>query len=96
MQFLHEAAVQLADDADPRAPGGAITVALCGHLDHEPPCRWPHHTEISAAGDHHVVRTYFTVDPADEPAVRQKIVAALRAGQQAGPDGHVSRWSVRE
>ena len=71
-------------------------MALCGHWDHEPPCRWPHHTDISAAGDHHVVRTAFTVDPADEPMVRQKIVAALETGQQAGPDGRVSRWTVSE
>ena len=94
MEFVHEATVDLADDADPRALGGAITVALCGHWDHEPPCRWPHHTDISAADDRHVVRTAFTVDPADEPVVRQKIVAALESGQQAGPDRRVSRWTT--
>ena len=54
-QFVHEATVELADGADPRAIGGAITVALCGHWDHQPPCRWPHHTDISTAGDHHLV-----------------------------------------
>ena len=93
MQFIHEATVQLAEGADPRAPGGAITVALCGHWDHEPPCRWPHHTDVSAAGGHHVVRTAFTVEAADEPVVRQKIAAALQTGQQAGPDGNISRWT---
>ena len=93
-QFVHEATVELVDGADPRAIGGAITVALCGHWDHDPPCRWPHHTDISAAGDHHVVQTAFTVDPADEAIVRQKIVAALESGQQAGPDGRVSRWTT--
>ena len=66
--FVHEAAIELADGADPRAPGGAITVALCGHWEHEPPCRWPHHW----------------------------IVEALQSGQQAGPDGQVSRWTVRK
>ena len=50
-EFVHEATVELADGADPRALGGAITVALCGHWEHEPPCRWPHHTDITAAGD---------------------------------------------
>ena len=59
-----------------------------------PPCRWPHHTDISAAGDRHAVRTSFTVEPSDEPTVRQKIVAALETGQQAGPDGRVSRWTI--
>ena len=92
--FVHEAPVGLEDGADPRALGGAITVALCGHWEHEPPCRWPHHTDVSAAEDHHVVRTAFTVHPADEPIVRQKIVAALKTGRQAGPDGHVSRWTT--
>ena len=96
MQILHEATVQFADDADPRAVGGAITVALCGHWEHEPPCQWPHHTDVSAAGDHHVVRISFTADPADEPVVRQKIFAALESGQQAGPDGQISRWTVGE
>lgn len=94
--FTHEATVELADGADPRALGGAITVALCGHWEHEPPCRWPHHTDVAVDGDRHVVRTVFTVAPEDEPAVRQRIVEALAAGQQAGPDGKVSRWTIRE
>ena len=36
------------------------------------------------------------MEPADEPTVRQMIVAALESGEQAGPDGQVSRWTVRE
>jgi hypothetical protein len=94
--FVHEASIELADGADPRAPGGAITVALCGHWDHEPPCRWPHHTETTPDGDRHVVRTVFTAAPEEAGAVRQKILAALESGKQAGPDGQVSRWTVRE
>jgi hypothetical protein len=54
-EFVHEAAIDVADGADPRAPGGAITVALCGHWEHEPPCRWPHHTDITPDGDRHVL-----------------------------------------
>jgi hypothetical protein len=38
-EFVHEATVELADDADPRALGGAITVALCGHWEHDGACR---------------------------------------------------------
>ena len=94
--YVHEAAIDLADGADPRAPGGAITVALCGHWDHEPPCRWPHHTDITPDGGRHVVRTVFTVSPDEEPAVRQRIVDALESGRQSGPDGRVSRWTVRD
>jgi len=94
-EYAHEARVDLADGADLRAPGGAITVALCGHWEHEPPCRWPHHTDVEPAGDGHVVRTVFTVEPRDEAVVRAKIADALAAGEQAGPDGTVSRWTVR-
>jgi len=94
-EYVHEATVELATGADSRAVGGAITVALCGTWDHEPPCRWPHHTGIAAIGERHVVTTSFTVEPSDEPLVRHKIVAALESGQQAGPDGHLSRWTVR-
>ena len=94
IDFVHEAAIVLADGADPRAPGGAITVALCGDWEHEAPCRWPHHTDISTVGDGHVVRTMFTAAPEEEPTVRQRIVQALGSGEQAGPDGTVSRWTV--
>ena len=94
--FVHKAAIDLADGADPRAPGGAITVALCGHWDHEPPCRWPHHTDITPDGDRHVVRTVFTSSPDEERAVRQKIVDALESGKQAGPDGRVNHWTMRD
>jgi hypothetical protein len=94
-EYVYEATVHLADGADLRALGGAITVMLCGTWDHEPPCRWPHHTDISAAGDRHVVRTSFTAEPSDEAIVRHKILAALESGAQAGPDGQVSRWTLR-
>jgi hypothetical protein len=94
-EYVHDATVYLAEGADPRAVGGAITVALCGTWDHEPPCRWPHHTDIAAAGDGHVVRTSFMAEPRDEPVVREKIAAALESGEQAGPDGQVSRWTLK-
>jgi hypothetical protein len=93
--FVHEATIDLAVGADPRAPGGGITVALCGHWEHEPPCRWPHHTDITPDGERHLVRTVFTVTPEEEPAVRQRIVEALASGHQAGPDGRISRWTLR-
>jgi len=34
--FAHEAVLVTEPDADVRAPGAAVTVALCGHWDHEP------------------------------------------------------------
>ena len=41
-----EFCIRLEPGADKRAPGGAVTVALCGHWDHEGPCRWPHRSNI--------------------------------------------------
>ncbi len=49
--FAHEAKVGMATDGDSRAPGAAITVALCGRWDHEPPCPLsPHHTQADRIG----------------------------------------------
>jgi hypothetical protein len=94
--YVHEASVDLADGADPRALGGAITAALCGSWEHEPPCRWPHHTDIASTDGHQVVTTVFTAEPDDEAAVRGKIVDALRSGSLIGPDDRQTRWSMRE
>lgn len=47
---MHRAELILDDEADERAPGGAVTVALCGHWDHEGPCQWPHNNAIDDVG----------------------------------------------
>jgi hypothetical protein len=83
--FVHTATLRLDEGADPRAPGGAVTVALCGHWEHDGPCRWPHHTGIDAEGDTHLVRTVAAAPPQEEGDVRRRIHDAL-----AG-DG---RWTV--
>jgi hypothetical protein len=89
--FAHDAVLELADGADDRAPGGAVTMALCGTLDHEPPCPVaPHHTTIAGDGRRRRVRVLFATD--DEPVVRRTIHAALGVGEFTGPDGSVSRW----
>lgn len=92
-ELVPEATVVVVGGADPRAVGGAIAVAvaLCGLWEREPPCRWPHHTDVSVTGGWHEVRAGSTADPVGEPIVRQENVAALESGQQAGPDGEVSR-----
>ncbi len=49
--FAHEAELFMAPDGDIQAPGAAVTVGLCGHWDHEPPCPLaPHHTEANRLG----------------------------------------------
>ena len=95
--YAHDAVVTLDPGGDANAPGGAITVALCGHWDHEPPCPLaPHHTD-AAPGDHGTVRirVLFVSDPDDEARVRSLIDQALASGRLTGPDGRVTTWSVQ-
>ena len=94
-EFVHEATVELADGADPRALGGAITVALCGHWEHEPPCRWPHHTDVTAAGGRVIVRTVFKARRMRSPSCGGRSSRRWESGEQAGPDGQVNRWTLR-
>jgi hypothetical protein len=92
--FAHDAVLELAEAADARGPAGAMTVALCGALDHEPPCPVaPHHTAVTGSGRVRQVRVLFATD--DEPVVRRTIDAALRSGEFVAPDGLVSRWVLR-
>ena len=84
--FVHQAELLLATGTDPAAPGAAVTVALCGHWEHEGPCRWPHNSAISAERGAARFRTLFVADAADELTVRDLIVGALATA--AG-------WSVR-
>ena len=75
---VYEADLDLAPGADPRAPGGAVTVALCGHWEHDGPCRWPHNNAIDADASPATFRTLFVATDADAPTVRARIEAALR------------------
>ena len=80
-------------DGDDRAPGGAVTVQLCGYWEHDGPCRWPHHSAAERAEGHLTVRTVFAADPADEAPVRERIRAAMRSGHLMTPD-HCSSWQL--
>jgi hypothetical protein len=93
--YAHDAVVTLDPGGDPAALGGAITVALCGHWDHEPPCPVaPHHTDAVVVGDGTVkLRVLFATD--DEDQVRAVIGQALSSGRLTGPDGRVTTWTVR-
>jgi hypothetical protein len=95
-RFAHEAVhrIHLAPAADERAPGGAITVALCGHWDHDGECRWPHHTSVERAGDALIVRTSFDAPAEELDEVRARIGGALSTGTLEGPDGVVSTWAL--
>ena len=93
--FVHDALLDPDPALDHRAPGGAVTIALCGSLDHEPPCPVaPHHTTVDVEGPHLRVRVLFAVEAADEARVRALVVAALDGGEWTYPDGVVSHWTV--
>jgi hypothetical protein len=94
--FVHEAVVAMEVDGDVRALGAAITVALCGHWEHEPPCPLaPHHTAAERFGAEIRLRVLFATDPAAEADVRGRIEGALARAGLDGPDGVTTRWQVR-
>jgi len=95
LAFAHEAVLAMDPLADMRAPGAAVTMALCGHWDHHPPCPLaPHHSAADRVGDEVRVRILFAVEPELEDTVRQEIDQALTGGQLAGPDGLTTRWQL--
>jgi hypothetical protein len=95
--YAHDAVLTMGPDADIRAPGGAITVALCGRIDHDPPCPVaPHHTAAERDGDAVRLRILFATEPARAAEVRSGIEDALRAGAFDGPDGGTTTWQLRE
>jgi len=94
--FAHAATLWLEPGSDFRAPGGAVTVALCGSWSHgDRPCVWPHHTVVEQDGAQVMVRTVFRAGPEDEAEVRRLIEHALRDGRFVGPGGWESRWVTR-
>ena len=94
---VHRAVLSLSPGADRRAPGGAVTVALCGSWEHAPPCPLaPHHTAVAGPDEAVDVRVVFATAPDDEAEVRRRIEAALSGSGTTGPDGTVSRWRLVE
>src|SRR3954470_2566420 len=84
--YVHEAELVLAEGLDPAAVGAAVTIALCGSCDHEPPCRWPNNHDIDACAVPVVFRTLFVAQPGDEPEIRERIERALNQADE---------WEVR-
>ena len=94
--YVH-AATLLVDgtSADPGAPGAAITTALCGSWEHQPPCPLAaHYTGWSRDGDMVSLRIIFATEPPREADVRQLIDRALAPGAFDRPNGTVSRWTL--
>jgi hypothetical protein len=94
--FAHDAVLLMAPDDDIAAPGAAVTVALCGHWEHPPPCPLaPHHNAARRDDTGVRLRVLFATEPESEAEVRRRIDAALRDGELHGPDGTLTRWELR-
>jgi hypothetical protein len=93
--YAHDAVVTMRPGGSPNALGGAITVALCGHWDHQPPCPLaPHYVTAFPDGENVTLRILFATEPTNEGRVRSLIDRALAAGQLTGPDGGVATWQL--
>jgi hypothetical protein len=93
--FAQEAVLLMESHADVRAPGAAVTVALCGYWDHEPPCPLaPHHVGADEDDGELRVRILFAAEPDKEGEVRHLIEQAL-SGQLKFPDGFAAPWQLR-
>jgi hypothetical protein len=98
---MRQVHVQVADvrldrGSDTRALGGAVTLALCGTWEHEPPCPLAaHHTGVTAIEDGRLhIRVVFACEPDAEEQVRTLIAGALAEGSQQTPEGELVRWRL--
>ena len=92
--FAHDAVLTM-DGGDERAPGGAITTALCGSWSHDPPCPLaPHFTGATRNGREVTLRVLFAAAATDEDEVRRRIDDALARGEGEDPDGMRTYWDV--
>jgi hypothetical protein len=93
--YAHDALVRMRSAEGADAVGAAITVALCGDWQHEPPCPLaPHHTQTERTADEAQVRTIFATQPSLESEVRQRIDQALAQGTQVMPTGEIASWQL--
>ena len=77
--FAFDAVLEMEPGTDTRAPGGAVTVALCGAWDHDGPCRWPHYSEIDTGSVPARLRTVVVTDDETAAEVITRIENALRS-----------------
>ncbi|MEO8329734.1 MAG: hypothetical protein ABI586_07020 [Candidatus Nanopelagicales bacterium] len=93
--FAHQAEVTMRPDADVNAVGAAITMELCGHWEHDPPCPVaPLYTSADRQGDVVQIRTLFASDAEMEQQVRSRIDTALAAGSLPAQEPSQDTWQL--
>src|SRR3954463_12563799 len=93
--FAHEGLIELDPGGDQRAPGGAMTVALCGSWEHPPPCPVaPHATTAEREGHHVRLLVLFAAEPGEEPGVRRVLDDVLARGWGVDPEGQRTAWRL--
>ena len=80
-----EAELDLAPGTDPRAPGGAVTIGLCGGWDHEGPCRWPHNSRVDTSVNPAVLHVVVATDDEDMGEILTRVETGLDRDE---------RWSL--
>lgn len=75
--FVVAASVRLKDECDPSALGAAVTTELCGHWEHDGPCRWPHNNAIDADRSPARFRTLFVAEGDEAGLVEHRVRDAL-------------------
>jgi hypothetical protein len=94
--FAHDAVLTMSHDDDESAPGAAITEALCGSSQHEPPCPLaPHHTSSHRSGERVQLRVLFAAEPGSAVEVRQRIDQALARGAMEVTSGAQTTWRLQ-
>ena len=82
LAFAHQAVISL-KGGDPNAIGSAVTMELCGALEHDGDCRWPHNNiELHSDSDDITFRTIFLAPESEERHVRLLIRLALRSSSE--------------
>jgi hypothetical protein len=79
---VHAASIRLVEGTNPAQVGAAVTVELCGHWEHEGPCRWPHNNAIEDVAPVAAFRTVFVAAEGDVAAVHARIDRALRSSSE--------------
>lgn len=82
MPHVHEATLRVESGVDPAAVGAAVTIELCGAVDHGGNCRWPHNNDIEPDGAASTFRTLFVADPFEADEVHERISLALRSSNE--------------